>query len=181
MTLQQFRLAKAVLALVLGGFIAVSVFSQNYIFTIVAAVIAVPALIFIRKSVKDVVEDERDFQASGTAARAAIAIFCLLACILAFALLFNRNLNPNFEIVGVVLAYSTCSLLIFYSLFFKYFESGVPRGNKAFYTVAAIALFLVLFLAGARFFSGEDDWICRDGQWVKHGQPAAPMPTTPCK
>ena len=26
----------------------------------------------------------------------------------------------------------------------------------------------------------EDDWICRDGEWVKHGVPSAPKPTEPC-
>jgi len=31
-----------------------------------------------------------------------------------------------------------------------------------------------------RFWSGEDTWICQNGEWVKHGQPSAPRPETPC-
>jgi len=40
-------------------------------------------------------------------------------------------------------------------------------------------MFLALFL---RFVIGgpEDDWICRDGQWIKHGVPSAPMPSVEC-
>jgi len=43
----------------------------------------------------------------------------------------------------------------------------------------------VLFVAaivwfGIRVFSGEDNWICQNGQWVKHGSPSAPKPQTPC-
>ncbi|MFH0905307.1 MAG: hypothetical protein V1826_01115 [bacterium] len=38
-----------------------------------------------------------------------------------------------------------------------------------------------LLLIGLRFFSGDEDtWLCSGGQWVKHGNPSAPMPTTKC-
>jgi uncharacterized membrane protein len=44
-----------------------------------------------------------------------------------------------------------------------------------------IALIIaVLAIAALRLISGEDDWICSNGQWVKHGMPSAPMPTYPC-
>lgn len=47
-------------------------------------------------------------------------------------------------------------------------------------------LIIILLLIGAflfiRFVLGgpEDDWICQKGEWVKHGQPAAPKPTGNC-
>ena len=45
--------------------------------------------------------------------------------------------------------------------------------------IVVIVLVLVLFVL--RFSSGgEDLWICKGGQWVKHGNPSAPMPSTPC-
>jgi hypothetical protein len=37
-----------------------------------------------------------------------------------------------------------------------------------------------LGLLSAKFFSGEDDWICRDGEWIKHGNPKAGKPTQNC-
>ncbi len=30
------------------------------------------------------------------------------------------------------------------------------------------------------FFSGEDCWMCQNGEWIKHGNPYAPQPTTVC-
>ena len=27
----------------------------------------------------------------------------------------------------------------------------------------------------------EDTWICKDGQWVKHGNPSQPQPVIPCE
>lgn len=43
---------------------------------------------------------------------------------------------------------------------------------------AVIIIFLVIL--GIRSLSGEDNWICQDGQWIRHGQPSSPKPTTGC-
>ncbi|MFH1173424.1 MAG: GerMN domain-containing protein [bacterium] len=45
-----------------------------------------------------------------------------------------------------------------------------------------IIVFLVLaaFLAMTRLLSPEDTWLCQNGEWIKHGQPKAPQPVTPC-
>jgi len=45
--------------------------------------------------------------------------------------------------------------------------------------VAGIILIGTGVLA-VRFFSGEDNWICQNGEWVKHGNPSAEKPTTDC-
>ncbi|MBM3205336.1 thermonuclease family protein [Candidatus Shapirobacteria bacterium] len=50
-------------------------------------------------------------------------------------------------------------------------------------TLKIILPFVFLILAsflGLRGLTGEDTWLCQNGQWVKHGQPSAPKPTTPC-
>ncbi len=50
-----------------------------------------------------------------------------------------------------------------------------------------IILFLILlFVLGVvfvlRFLAGDEDtWICNNGQWVKHGNPSAPMPLSDCE
>lgn len=56
----------------------------------------------------------------------------------------------------------------------------LKRGDekKVLFLISTL-LFLWLFI---RFVIGgsEDSWTCVDGQWVKHGYPAAPMPETDC-
>lgn len=46
--------------------------------------------------------------------------------------------------------------------------------------VSAILLFALIL--GLRFIFGgpEDTWLCQGDQWVKHGNPLAPMPPKPC-
>lgn len=47
--------------------------------------------------------------------------------------------------------------------------------------VYALFIGLVLAVFGLRLAAGEDNWICRQGQWVQHGHPNAAKPTTPCR
>ena len=42
--------------------------------------------------------------------------------------------------------------------------------------VAAVLLLGLIFLLRG----SEDTWLCVNGEWVKHGVPSAPMPTTGC-
>lgn len=35
-------------------------------------------------------------------------------------------------------------------------------------------------ILGIRLWSGEDNWICQNGEWTKHGNPSAQKPTEPC-
>lgn len=44
----------------------------------------------------------------------------------------------------------------------------------------AIGIFVVSITGLIKFFSGEDSWICQNGEWIKHGNPSAPKPTKPC-
>ncbi|OGY42441.1 MAG: hypothetical protein A2Y67_00150 [Candidatus Buchananbacteria bacterium RBG_13_39_9] len=48
-----------------------------------------------------------------------------------------------------------------------------------------IILAVIILTAGAtiaiiRFTTGEDTWLCQNDQWIKHGNPSSPMPTSPC-
>jgi hypothetical protein len=40
---------------------------------------------------------------------------------------------------------------------------------------------LIIFIISVRVFTPEDTWLCKDGVWVKHGQPSAPEPTLECR
>jgi hypothetical protein len=53
--------------------------------------------------------------------------------------------------------------------------------NKA-TAIIIVSIICVAFitLLGIRFFSGEDDWICQNGQWIKHGNPSSSAPSTGC-
>ncbi len=54
--------------------------------------------------------------------------------------------------------------------------------KKLLLTIIAIVVISAAIVIGFRFFSGDEDtWLCQNGQWVKHGNPSASMPTSGCK
>jgi hypothetical protein len=48
---------------------------------------------------------------------------------------------------------------------------------KRIFVIILIVILTILFI---RILSQEDDWICVDNDWIKHGVPSAPKPTEPC-
>lgn len=52
------------------------------------------------------------------------------------------------------------------------------------YLFQAVIVFLIIIVFALvvrfTFNGGEDNWVCRNGQWVMHGHPSAPAPSTPC-
>jgi len=47
--------------------------------------------------------------------------------------------------------------------------------------VLIILFIIIAVIAGIRLLSPEDDWICNNGIWIKHGNPSAPQPQEECK
>jgi hypothetical protein len=46
--------------------------------------------------------------------------------------------------------------------------------------IVSIIILAFIIIAGLRFVSLEDNWICQNGQWIRHGNPSAPVPTAGC-
>lgn len=44
--------------------------------------------------------------------------------------------------------------------------------------IALVTIFGVAIIT--RLYSPEDTWVCKDGQWVKHGVPTASAPDEVC-
>lgn len=53
--------------------------------------------------------------------------------------------------------------------------------KKPILLIVGAAVILSAFITGFLFLRGnEDTWLCVEGQWVAHGHPSAPQPTTGC-
>lgn len=51
--------------------------------------------------------------------------------------------------------------------------------KKTYFLLGVVGLILISAVI-LRLSSAEDNWICEGGQWLKHGNPSAPMPTSVC-
>lgn len=54
------------------------------------------------------------------------------------------------------------------------------KNTKLFVSLAVLGIAIIAFGIMRLTGGGEDNWICQSGQWVKHGNPSAAMPTTLC-
>ena len=184
MTLKQYAWIRLVVAACLAAVISQAVVLKNYYLGGAAVLIAVLLMVALKKQVREVMADERDYKLAGDAARWSLTVFATLGSLGSFLLLTGRGFYPEFEAAGSVLAYAVCALLIIYSLTIKwlqYRDHEISRRRKILYAVLGLLLAALLAVAGLRLFSGEDTWLCRNGQWVKHGNPAAPAPSRPCR
>lgn len=98
------------------------------------------------------------------------------------AILAESYLWWHAEIIffAIVLLISTLPIAYSYMIFPRSL-TATKQGKKSF-----LALVLITFIVAAgvavvlRLTSSEDDWICNQGIWIKHGNPSSPMPQSPC-
>lgn len=126
MTARKFLIYRLISVMVMAGIISASISINNYILPIVAVITFSIFLYAMKKKVSEVLEDERDYEIAGKASRYAISIFGAVSGIIIIILFALRSRDQIYEVIGSVLAYAVCALLLAYSVLFKYFQ----RRNK---------------------------------------------------
>jgi uncharacterized membrane protein len=122
LNLKQFKVVKVVIAIGLGMLISQSIILRNFIWPIMGVAFATALLLYLRKHVKEIIADERDYEIGGIAARWAMQVFTWSAVIVMLILFALRDRNPAYEIIASVLSYSACFLMITYSVIFYYHQ-----------------------------------------------------------
>lgn len=169
--------------ILLSSVFSYSLEARNYILPVAALVIGSVVLYSLKSKVKSVTADERDYEVAGHAARWAMSTYCFICIGASFIFFALRDTNPYFNVIGSLLSYSACFLLIIYVLIYKFYNkfSGYGWKKSLGYFIVLALIALVVFVATVRIMSVEDGWLCQNGNWVKHGQPDFPAPTTECK
>lgn len=181
MTLKKYKIIKLVIIALIAAVFAQAIVLKNYLIPIAILVVASLVLMMLRKRVTEIMTDERDRITGGKSALLAIQIYSWIAVISMLILYSLRDLNPSYEAIGTTLAYSTCLLMITYSLIFHFYNKASLKKYKWKYLAIVLVLALLMFIFTLRLFSGEDNWICKNGEWVKHGHPSFPAPQIECK
>jgi len=181
MTLKKYQKIKLAITVVIAIIFSQSIIFKNYLIPIVTLVVSSLILIALRHQVKEVMVDERDYALAGKSATWAIQIYSWIAVVAMFILYSFRDLNPSYEPIALTLAYSTCILMVIYSFVFKFINKIKFTSNKNKFIIIAIILATFLGIFTIRLFSGEDNWVCQNGQWIEHGHPDFSAPSIPCK
>lgn len=181
MTLKKYQIIRIIIVILVSVLTAQSLVLRSFVLPFIGIASAWVLLFYFRGKLKnEVLADERDYEIGGTSARWAIQIFSTIAVIVMIILYAKQDLNPFYLPIASALAYSVCFLMILYSVIFRYFQRIKFMRNKTLLVVLGVIGLLIVVMFGVRLFSGEDDWMCKNGQWVKHGHPSFPQPTVPC-
>jgi len=181
MTIKQYQAIKLATVVIIAIIFSQSIIFKSYLIPVATLIIATLGLFYLRRRVQGIIADERDYLTGGKAALLAMQIYAWGAVIGMLMLYGARDLNPSYEPIAATLAYSTCILMLLYALIFRYYNKFKLTDKKLIYSVFVLVVFLAMVVFSLRLFSGEDDWMCQNGQWIEHGHPNWPAPQAECK
>lgn len=181
MTLKKYQKIRLILTVFMAVIFSQSIVLQNYLIPITTLIIGSLFLILLRRQVKEVIADERDYALAGKSASWAIQVYSWIAVVAMLIFYAFQDLNPAYKPIAMTLAYSTCFLMLVYSLIFKFQSKAKFSKDKNKFIIFAIILAIFVTVFTLRLFSGEDNWVCQNGQWIEHGHPDFPVPTSVCK
>jgi uncharacterized membrane protein len=123
MSYKTFRIWQLVLTVVIAIVIAVSVVIGNAIIPIPAVILGMLILIILKRSVKEVVEDERVYTIAEKASRLTLQIVGIAMAVVGATLLaISRGGSSMLAQIGFALAYATGGLLVIYYIAYIYYD-----------------------------------------------------------
>ena len=189
MTLKKYNKYRMVVAMLLAFGVSISVSTGNYLLPLVAMILGWLILYNLRQQVDGGIADECDYALAGTSARYTITAVSVLLALGFFVLMHFASDNHELYNLAMLSSYLVCGIMLLNSAIFYYLKLKMKTEKRSFkswiktfgiYFIIA-GIFAAIFTIGSlRLISGEDDWICDNGQWIKHGQPSAPQPTETC-
>jgi uncharacterized membrane protein len=120
MTLKKYKRIKLAFVFGLALVFSQTIYLKNYLIPIALMIVSSLILMLLRRRVKGVIADERDYALAGRAAIWAIQIYGWLAASGMFIFYSLRDSNVIYEPIAMTLAFSTCGLMIMYALLFRY-------------------------------------------------------------
>lgn len=181
MTQKNYTKIRLVVVVITSIIFSQSLVLENFFIPVMTLAVASLTLLYLRKKVSGVIADERDYQLGGKAALLAIQVYSWIAVVGMFLLYSLQKINPYYEAIAMTLAFSTCILMLIYSLLYRYYDRIQLSDKRLIYTAVVLVIFFLMSIFTIRVFSGEDNWVCENGGWVKHGQPDFPAPVIECK
>lgn len=181
MTLQEYKKVRMVFIIVLAMAFSASMQLGNYLVPVAILIVGSLLSLYLRRRVQGVVADERDYATGGKAALLAIQVYSWVAVVAMFIFYGLKDVNPSYEPIGMTLAFSTMVLMLSYAVIFRYYDKFSLTDKKLLYSLFMLLLFGAMFVVSVRTLSGEDTWVCEDGEWTEHGHPSWPAPRVGCE
>jgi len=130
MTISQYKKIRIVLVIAIAMVFSQSIILHNFIVPIAVLAVSSLFLFYLRKRVKEVLADERDYLIGGKSALLAIQLFSMAAVVTMFILYSMRDANVIYGPIAMTLSLSVCALMMAYSIIFRIKAKRGPKNEK---------------------------------------------------
>jgi len=117
---KQFRNWRTSIAIILAMIFGVSITQGNLLLPVITIITATIIMIILKRRVTDVLVDERIQKISGKAAQKTLQLETIAMAAASIVLIALRDTLPQYTQTGYTLSYTTCGLLLVYSMFYKH-------------------------------------------------------------
>lgn len=121
MSKNTFLIYKIITAAVLGVLVSLSIDHNNWYLPVIGVVSAFAFLSFLKRKVKGVMADERDYRIAGKASYFSITAYSIISVVLGIILVVVGKEDAVFYVIGNTLLYSACFIVFLYAVLFKVF------------------------------------------------------------
>ena len=122
MNRKQFRILSLLTVMVMGSVVGFSVSIGNPMLAVGVVLAGMAVMYNLKSRLEGVVEDERISQISQKASRVTLQTVATGLAIGGAVLIAMRDTYPGHTDLGFFMAYTSCGVLVLYSLFYKYYN-----------------------------------------------------------
>jgi uncharacterized membrane protein len=124
MNIKTYRIWQLITVAIVGVVVGMSAIWGTWIPSLAAIVVGIAITLILRRNVKGIIADERNFTMAYKAARFTVAtgVFCLAVVGIVLLAINRNNLDTAQAQVGFAMLYSTCGLMLIYNLAYTYYS-----------------------------------------------------------
>ncbi|MDD4409077.1 MAG: DUF2178 domain-containing protein [Candidatus Pacebacteria bacterium] len=148
MTAKSYRNIKLVIVIILSIIFSQSLIYQNFFLSIGVLIIGSLVIASMGKRVKEVIQDERDFEVGGRAALQAIQIYSWIGVIVMFILKSQAVTNPKYDPIATTIAFSVCILMLLYGFIFRIRSKGKLFDGYVIFSLVVLLFFIIMGFLG---------------------------------
>ena len=120
LSLKQYNAIRLILVVLLAFMFSQALVFRNFFIPVILLVTSSLLIIYLRKQVKEIIADERDYDLARKASFLAMQIFSWIAVVLMFLFYALSDTNSYYYPIAMTLAFSVCGLLILQSFIFRF-------------------------------------------------------------
>lgn len=123
MSYKTYRMWQGIIGLIMGAIVGISVAMDIWVVPVIAIFAGIAAGLILRRTVKEVVADERTYTVAGHASRLTLQIVAIGMAMMGMVLeVLDRGKNGILSQSAVTLLFATCALLVVNALVYTYYN-----------------------------------------------------------